>query len=380
MTIAAPAEPAFRRSPARVRVVHLVQTLSGGGAETAVRMLCGGLAGEGIDAGVVSVYSSGLDRGARAALGVPIVDLGRNGRKDLGYFRPLVGSLRSLRPDVVHAHLHTGQYAGRIAALLAGVPSIVLTIHGHEPGGPVRWALDRVLHARTKRFVVFTEAQRRRFAREQHVPLERIAVIPNGALARPASASRDDVRRTLDIPDDAFAVYAVARLTEQKNHAALLAGLARALRAGAPDAHLVLAGAGPLESALRAQVEALGIADRVRFLGFRSDAAQLHAGMDLFTLPSVWEGMPLALGEAMLAGLAPLVTPWVDHDEFVRDGESGYVASAFDAAAIAAAIVRARNDAGRRLVAARARERARTLFDASAMVAAHAELYRGLRR
>jgi glycosyltransferase involved in cell wall biosynthesis len=340
-------------------------------------MLCAGLPSAGIDASVVSVYDSGLDGGGRSELGVPVVDLGRRGRGDYAYFPALVATLRRLKPDVVHAHLHTGQYPGRIAALLAAVPSIVLTIHGREPGGPVRWALDRVLHARTARFIVFTDAQRRRFASEQHVPAERIAIIPNGAQPQPAAASRAELRVALGIPGDAFAVYAIGRLSEEKNHAALLDAVAT-LGAGAPELHLVLAGSGPLESDLRERARARGIVTRVHFLGYRPDATRLCAAMDLFALTSFREAMPLALGEAMLGGLAPLITPWRDHDAFVRDGENGYVTADCGAAAISATLERARSDAGRGVLAARAGETARALFDPAAMVAAHAALYRAL--
>jgi glycosyltransferase involved in cell wall biosynthesis len=209
--------------------------------------------------------------------------------------------------------------------------------------------------------------------------LERIAVIPNGARPAAARASRADLRRELGIPADAFAIYSIGRLTEQKNHAALIAGLDRAVRAGGDDLFLVIAGTGALEPALRAQVAALGLSERVRFLGFRSDATQLFAAMDLFALPSIWEGMPLALGEAMLAGLAPLLTPWEDHDDFVRDGETGYVATGFDAVALGAALARVRAAGDdRSALAARAQNKARELFDPVAMVEAHAQLYRDL--
>jgi glycosyltransferase involved in cell wall biosynthesis len=104
----------------------------------------------------------------------------------------------------------------------------------------------------------------------------------------------------------------------------------------------------------------------------------LCAGMDLFALPSHWEGMPLALGEAMLGGLAPLVTPWQDHDDFVQDARSGYVSAGFDSAAIAATLQRAIADPLRPAVAATAFERARASFDADAMSRAHASLYRAL--
>lgn len=363
-----------------MRVVQLVPNLVGGGAEAAVRTLSAGLAGAGLDLTIVSVYPSGLDQAELQRLGVPVVDLGRRGRGDRGYFRRLVRTLRELRPDVVHAHLHTGQYGGRAAALLARVPAIVLTIHGDEPGGPVRWAADRVLHAGTARFVVFTEAQRRRFAAEDGVAPARIAVIPNGVVATPV-ASRGDLRAELELGSDAFALYSAGRLSPEKNQRAAIEAVALAHAAGATRIRLVLAGDGPLAAELRAFADARGLHEHVDFLGYRRDAPALASAMDLFVLPSLRERMPLALGEAMMAGLAPAITPWDGYGDFVRDGETGFVAAGFDAASLATAILRAyADDTARAAVAQRAQAAAREQFDVGAMVRAHVALYDSLRR
>lgn len=345
-----------------------------------VRTLCPGIAAAGIDVQVVSVYASGLDDGGRAELRAPVHEIGRRGRGDLGYFPSVVRMLHTLRPDVLHAHVHTGQYAGRAAAILAGVPSIVLTVHGAEPGGPVRWAADRVLHARTDRFIVFAESQRRRYAQEQRVPLSRIAVIPNGVAPRAPRATRAELRARLGIPPGAFAFYHAARLAPEKNQRAALDATAL-VAADAPGAHLVIAGTGPLEAELRAHATAAGIADRVRFLGYRPDAADLFAAMDAFVYPSYRERMPMALGEAMLAGVAPVIAPWEGHEDVVTDGETAFVANGFDAPALAEAMLRAVRDPGRReRIAAAAAARSRATFSAGVMVARHVELYRLLAR
>lgn len=370
----------MHRSAEHMRVVHVVQTLVAGGAETMIRTLVPGLAAAGVDVTVVSVYPSGLDADGRARLGAPLIDLGRHGRRDVAFFGRLVRTLRRLRPDVVHAHLHTGQYAGRAAAIIAGVPAIVLTSHGDEPGGALRWAIDRVLHARTARFVVFSEAQRRRFAAEQAVPLERVVVIPNGVVAPVADAPRDTVRAALGIPAGAFAVYCIGRLAPEKNHAAALDAVAALHAAGRRDVQLVVAGGGPLADALRTRADALGIAGDVHLLGHRDDAPQLAFAMDLLLQPSLRERMPLALGEAMLAGLVPVVAPWEGVRDVVRDGENGFVARGFDGAALADAIDAARRDP--QLLAAVARNAqatANAVFDAGAMVRDHVALYASLR-
>lgn len=364
-----------------MRVVQLVPNLVGGGAEAVVRLLSSGLAAAGVDVTIVSVYPSGLAEAELEQLGVPVIDLGRQGRGDRGYFRRLAGTLRELRPDVVHAHLHTGQYGGRAAALLARVPAIVLTIHGVEPGGPIRWLADRVLNAGTARFVVFTEAQRLRFAAEEHVSPARIAVIPNGAAPPPAvsSATRTELRASLGFTPDTFALYFAGRLAPQKNQGAAIEAVASLRASGNERVRLVLAGDGPLAEELRARADRLGVSDRVDFLGFRSDASALAPAMDLFVVPSLWERMPLALGEAMMAGLAPVTTPWDGYEEFVHDGETGYVATGFDGAALAAAIRRAYDDdAQRAAIATRAQTTARAQFDVSAMVNAHVALYASL--
>ena len=354
--------------------------LIGGGAEAAVRTLCRELARLGADITLVSVYRSGLEPSAIAGLGVPLIELRRQGRRDQRYFPKFVRTLRELRPDVVHLHLHTGQYAGRAAAVLARAPAIVLTMHGDEPRSRVRWAADRVLHARTARFVVFTEAQRRRFAADEGVPLERIAVIPNGVVVPATIGTRAELRDALGVPRDAFVLYTAGRLVPEKNQRVAIEALARARAAGALDMHLAIAGDGALNSALRACAEQLGLRDCVHFLGFRRDAAALVRAMDLFVLPSLRERMPLALAEAMLAGVPVATTPWTGSSDVVQDGETGFVAAGFDADAFAEAVMRAyRDHASRAAAAARAEAAARAMFDVAAMGRAHLDLYRSLR-
>ncbi|MDB5073723.1 MAG: glycosyltransferase [Candidatus Eremiobacteraeota bacterium] len=364
-----------------MRVIHIVQTLVAGGAESMVRTLCPGLAADGVDVQVVSVYPSGLDAAQRAAIRAPVHEIGRRGRTDLSYFPRLVRTLRTLRPDVVHAHLHTGQYAGRAAALMAGVPAIAMTVHGPEPGGPLRRGVDRVLHARTARFIVFTESQRRRYAAEHRVPLERIAVIPNGVVPRTAFASRAELRAQLGLPQDAFVFFNAARLAPEKNQRAAIDAMRAVRDAGFPDALLVIAGTGPLEAELHAHARDTGASEYVRFLGYRADVRELYPAMDAFLQPSHWERMPMALGEAMLAGLPPVMSPWEGWDDMVTGGESALVAAGFDAGALADAMLRAVRDRDALArVAAAAKARACATFDVDAMIRTHAALYAALVR
>jgi len=357
------------------RVVQLVPDLVGGGAETVVRALCTGLQGHGVETTAVSIYPSRLDARAGGELGVPVVEIRRRGRRDFGYFPRLVRALRALEPDVVHTHLHTGQYAGRIASLLAGIPAIVFTVHGEEPKSALRHMLDQALDARTARFVVFTEVQREELSRERHIARDRIVVIPNGVRVPASGAPRDEIREALGIPRAAFVLYSAGRFREEKNHRLALEALTHL---GA-EVHLALAGDGPLEAALRATVRERALGERVHFLGFRTDAAALGGAFDLFVLPSQRERMPVAPVEAMFAGLPVVSTPWMGVDAVLRNGETGFVAANFEPDAFAAAIAAARRALhADPAIRNRVRAFAATSFGVEAMVRRHAELYRDL--
>ncbi len=362
--------------PLSLRVVHVTQQLKSGGAETLLRGLCAGLTATGIDASVVSVYDDALTASEREALGFPSRSVGRHGRGDVAFFPRLVALLRTLRPDVVHAHLHAGKYAGRFAALAARVPAIVFTEHGDEAGGAVRAAVNRFLDPRTTRFVTFSETQRAALALRAGISVDRVAVIPNG-IAEPPRADRRRLRAELGLADDSLALFMPARFSEQKNQALALRAFAT-LAAERPAWRMFFAGKGPLEDAMRALAAELGIATRTVFLGFRDDAPLLGRAMDAFVMPSLWERMPLALGEAMRAELPVVTTPWDGVVDFVRDGETGIVASNFSVEAFARAL-RTLSDAETRVRISRAAHAfADERFDLGQSVRGHVELYRSI--
>ena len=367
------------RVPAdRLHVVHLCANLREGGAEALVRALAPRLIDEGIAVTLVSIYGSRLTDRDRAEIGVPVIEIGRKKRGDYGYWPRLVSTLRALRPDVLHTHLHTGKYAGRTAAIAAGVPAIVFTEHGDEAGGIVRAAINRVLHPLTSRFVVFTESQRRAYSAGEGVPLERICVIPNGISASADLADRRTLRDELGLAPDDFALFLPARLAAQKNQRLAIAALAKA---NAPRLHLLLAGDGPDAAMLRAYAEERGCSERVHFLGYRTDVRRIAGAMDAYIIASTWERMPLALGEAMMDGLPAISTPWEGARDFITDGETGYLAADFTAEALANSFVRAANDdALRARIRSNARRYAAARFDIRRTARAHAELYRELVR
>jgi glycosyltransferase involved in cell wall biosynthesis len=125
------------------------------------------------------------------------------------------------------------------------------------------------------------------------------------------------------LPDRRPLIGIAARLSEQKGHADLLTAFAQVQQQLPCD--LVIAGDGPLMGELRQQVEDLGIADTVHFLGTRNDVWDLLPHLDLFVLPSYWEGFPIVIIETMSQGVPIVATDITGTRELIIDGETGYL-------------------------------------------------------
>jgi L-malate glycosyltransferase len=170
---------------------------------------------------------------------------------------------------------------------------------------------------------------------QQRIPREKIVVVENAIDVSAYGGAVDAVavRRSLAIPPDAFVALCPAKLHWQKDHATLLRAVAEV-----PDVILLLAGDGPLRANLEALASELGIADRVRFLGWRADVGPLLESSDVFVLASRFEGMSNSLMEAMAAGVPALVSRIPENTVLIDDGESGLVFEVGDAAALAQAL------------------------------------------
>lgn len=365
--------------PAKTTVVHIVGTMRDGGAEALLRTLVPRIAAEpDLDLHFVSIYGSRLDAAELEALGVPVHEIGRRSRADVSFAPRLVETIRRLKPQIAHTHCHSGKFAGRMAAIAAGVPNIVFSEHGDEAKGVVHWSVNRLLNARTAKFIVFTDGERERYSAEHGIPLERIKVIPNGILA-PASIDVAQTRHQMGLGEDDFAIVIAARLVHQKNQELLLRSVAALHRAGRRNIRLFIIGEGPEAGTLQALARELEVADSVHFLGYRNDAQALTSASDLLALSSRWERMPLVMGEAMLSGVPVASTPWTGVETFIKDGETGYLSADWSIAAYSSTLARAMQDAlSRKAVAARARTAAAERFDIRRAVRSHAELYREL--
>lgn len=232
------------------------------------------------------------------------------------------------RPDLVATHF--ALYAWPALGRLREVPHVV---HFHGPWAdesagqsPISCAakrhVERRVYATGDRFIVLSEAFAGVLARGYGVPRERIAIVPGGVdLDRFHPMDRLAARRALGWPGDRPVVLTVRRLTARMGLDRLVEAI-DVVRRAVPEVLLLVAGTGPMAAPLAAQIEALGLGDHVRLLGFvpEADLPAAYAAADLSVMPSLaLEGFGLAAAESLAAGTPPLVTPVGGLPEVVHD-------------------------------------------------------------
>lgn len=235
----------------------------------------------------------------------------------------LVRHVRCTRLDVLQTHLTYANILGAVAGRLTGRP-VIATLHSISEEAhvyhPVRHALETWLLRYAVQRVVAVGPTVARVAR-QRLGHRRIDVIPNAVLPPPplGDSERTALRRQLVGDATRPLLVAVGRITGAKGYADLIDAMA-CLRPRQPSAALVIAGGGELLDPLAAQVAALGLTERVKLLGARDDVARLLAAADIFVSSSHWEGLPLALLEAMMAGRPVVATAVGDVPTAVAEG------------------------------------------------------------
>jgi glycosyltransferase involved in cell wall biosynthesis len=265
-----------------------------------------------------------------------------SGKRGLLALPSFVAALRAESPVVFHAHLGWALRCTRgiLAAAAIRTPAIVASQQLFDV--PVR-ARDRAMHRivsrAVDRYIAVSASMKRRMGEVVHDAERRIELVRNGTVLEPLLAARRRRNAATISGSSPPVVLALARLDWQK-------GIEHLVRAApfVPDARFRIAGEGPDRKALEELAAAHGVDDRVTFLGHRTDVPELLAQADVFVLPSILEGLPVSIVEAMAAGTPVIATDIEGTNEIVRDGVTGLLVPPGDAASLAAAIRRMLSD------------------------------------
>jgi glycosyltransferase involved in cell wall biosynthesis len=311
---------------------------------------------------------------------------------DLRALFGLIRITRRYRPEIVHTHTAKAGALGRLAARLAlrPRPIVVHTFHGHVlegyfgplVSGAYR-LLERWLARSTDRLIAVSEATVDDLVRLGVAPRDAFQVVPLGLdLSRfddPGPGAGTGFRRDLDATPDQVLVAFVGRLVAIKRVDVLLHAFARA-RDENPSLRLAIVGDGELRDELERLAAELGLGDRVRFVGYRTDVVEIAAATDVAVLSSDNEGTPVALIEAAAARV-PAVTTAVGGVPDVVTRETGILVPAGDAQALAAGLTELAADAElRKHMGERARAHVRERFAVERLLADIDSLYEELLR
>ena len=358
-----------------LRVAYLIDTDGPGGAERVVADLAKAFrASEGRCVVFVPAEGEGWLGREVADSGV-VVESFRWGRAvSPAWVRSLADAFR--RHDIAIAHSHALYMAiyGAWASRMAGIPHVI-TMHGG------RYYAERLRRRIATRSAIALSAATiavsrqlgDQMSRDLWVRRSRIEMVSNGVRYCPGDG--DAVRRELGLaPCDRLAV-SIGNLYPVKGHQYLVDALAR-IGGRHPTLHVAVCGRGDLAAELSSRADALGVGSRLHLLGLRSDVNAVLAAGDLFVLPSLSEGLPLALLEAMFAGCPIVATDVGEVSAALGNGEAGVIVRPGDASALASALNALLDDPDRaRMLAASARARAESQYDRSQMVQRYRSIY-----
>lgn len=289
------------------------------------------------------------------------------GREGLRHLPDFVRLLRSKAPAVFHAHLTMPLACkfGLFGAALARVSAVIATEHlfVNIPYRHSRW-VERLVAPGVHRYIAVSYQIANELRRALPFMSPKLRVVHNGIPIEQFAAARGETRQSR-------VVLTVARLTQQK-------GIQYLLRAAAqiPDADFWIAGDGPDCESLQADAAELGVANRVKFLGYSQDVTPLLRRAELFVLPSLFEGLPVSVLEAMAAGVPVIATDVGGTREEIQSGQTGILVPPADPDALAAAISGLLRDPDLALrMAAQAQIRVRQEFSVETMVARTTEIY-----
>jgi glycosyltransferase involved in cell wall biosynthesis len=314
--------------------------------------------------------------------GIEVTDLRMTGKARIDALWRLYRIVRTWRPVILHAWLFHAALASRLVGRLAGTPIVISSRRDLSLEGTFREPINRLTARFDDRTIAVSEEVRRVEIDASRSRPEKVVTIYNGIEiegyreANPEAAR--ELRRALRLDGEARIVGSVARLHPKKGFEYLLRAAPRIIER-APDTVFVVVGDGPNRKGLENLAREIGVSEHVVFTGDRTDVAMLLSGMDIFVLPSLYEGIPNAVLEAMASALPVVGTASGGTIEVIDDGSTGHLVPPADSLALADAILALLRDPARARAMGRAgRDRVASAFKIETTVAKTEALYEEL--
>jgi glycosyltransferase involved in cell wall biosynthesis len=366
--------------PQEIDVLHLIGTLSPGGAERNLYYLAPHMATSRFRYGICCLMQRGDFAGEIEAAGIPVWEIGFRTRYTFTAIWKLARLLKQMRVKVLHTHLFLPGLIGRLAGLMAGTPVMI----AHEHGKTLwkrwyhRWFERIILPVTDMRIVVSEDILSLRLDRE-HTPRSKLRIVYNAVDPGRFETSqplRSATRKELGL-EGCLVIGTVGRLVEAKSFDLLL-DVAHEVCRTKPEARFLIVGEGPLSEDLARRAASHGLSDLVHFTGQRSDIPELMAAMDIYLITSKREGLPLNLIEAMMAAKPIVATSVGGIPDTISHGEEGLLVQPGDKAGILEAVLSlAENGDRRQKLGARARQTAIERYSPARVLEELEQIYTG---
>lgn len=363
----------------RHKILYVIPTLDQSGAEKQLALLALGLPRDRFQPHICALTRGGHFEAELAQAGIPVTVLHKRLALDPSCLWRLHRLIERVQPDLVHTWLFAANCYGRLTARLHRVRAIVASERCVDVWKrPHELAIDRFLARWTNRLVANSVAVGEFYAKVGYA-WDHISVIPNGIGPLPEARSRAvTLREEIGVPAESALVVFVGRLWPQKRVQDLIWAM-DILRHGGLSAHLAIVGSGPRRPALERFTRDLDLTDRIHFLGHRPDAVDWLRAADVVVLPSLFEGMPNVVLEAMALAKPVVATRIPGMDELVLDEVTGLLVEPKKPFELARGLYRLLEDPLlRESMGKAAAERAGSDFSLAKMIERHVELYQAL--
>jgi len=362
----------------KIRVLQLVEGFNFGGAETKLLELVQHMDRDRFETTVISLGLGNEIEDLFRQLDCRVMTFQRQSKIDFGLLKRIRNFIRNEKIDIVMTTLFYADVIGALAGHKGGAKGVFSweTISHPKWLVPHRFWAYRYAIRKADKVISVSIATADWLIQKRKVPAEKVMIIPYGVnLQKFKPGARSVSRQDIGVSDDDVVIGQVARLNEQKGHTFLIDAAASIIE-HQPRAKFVLVGDGPLRSEIEEKIRSKNLQDHFILLGFRQDVPDLLPLFDVFTLPSLYEGLPNVVLEAMATALPVVATPVDGTKEAVVDNETGFMVPVGDTQALAEKLLLLIHDAQlRNKLGSAGRRRVEEHFSLQGQVSKFEKLY-----
>lgn len=309
----------------RRKICHLIWALEPGGAERQVISMAQWQKQRGNEVSVVCLTRKGLLAKELEAQGIAVTLIQKNPGMDFGIVPRLSRYLKRQEIQILHTHVPTAGLWGRLAAIFAPRCRVIVSEHSDMAIQDLKFRfINRVLQRRTDQFLAVSEKIRERMIEEGGISAGKIEVMRNGIAVNGiySEAQKTEIRKKLNIPQQAVVIGSVGRLEPRKDYASFVSVCCKVL-AARPQTYFILVGDGICRDSLEKQAAEFGMEKSFCFAGTQENSKEWIAAMDIFVLSSLTEGISISLLEAMDLAKVCVVTEVGGNPEVIQHGHNG---------------------------------------------------------